>query len=182
MSSKNKPSMGQSILRQKAEMAFTTTPAQVKKMTPEEVQHLVHELEVHQIELKLQNEELQRTQLEAETARDRYATLFDFTPVGYTTLDGQGRILEANLTLCHLVGVLRSAILQKKFEQFVDPEDQPAFRLHLDTLKKKAGTHSSDVLTLRHSDTPHRVRLESCQETMESSGLESLFRIAVVGM
>ena len=180
MSSKNTPSTGQSILRQKAEAALTTTPAQVKKMTPEEVQHLVHEFQVHQMELELQNEELQRTQLEAETARDRYATLFDFTPVGYATLDGQGRILEANLTLCHLVGVLRSAILQKKFEQFVDPEDQPAFRLYLETLKKKAGTHSSDVLTLRHSDTPHRVRLESCQETEESSGLESLFRIAVV--
>ena len=180
MSSKNKPSTGQSILRQKAETALTTTPAQVKKMMPEEVQHLEHELQVHQIELELQNEELQRTQLEAEGARDRYATLFDFTPVGYATLDGNGRILEANLTLCHLVGVMRSAILQRKFEQFVDAEDQAAFRLYLETLKKKAGTHSSDVLTLRHLDTPHRVQLESCQETMESSGLESRFRIAVV--
>ncbi len=180
MSSKNKPSTGQRILRQKAETALTTTPAQLKKMTPEEVQHLVHELQVHQIELELQNEELQRTQLEAEAARDRYATLFDFTPVGYTTLDGQGHILEANLTLCHLVGVKRSAILQEKFEQFVDPEDQHAFRLHLETLKKKPGTHSSDVLTLRHSDTSHRVRLESCQEKVESSGLDGLFRIAVV--
>ncbi len=180
MSSKNKPSTGQRILRQKAETALTTTPAQLKKMTPEGVQHLVHELQVHQIELELQNEELQRTQLEAEAARDRYATLFDFTPVGYTTLDGQGRILEANLTLCHLVGVKRSAILQEKFEQFVYSEDQHAFRLHLETLKKKPGTHSSDVLTLRHSDTSHRVRLESCQEKVESSGLDGLFRIAVV--
>ena len=180
MSSKDKPSTGQSLLRQKAETALATARAQMKKMTPEEVQHLVHELQVHKIELELQNEELQRTQLEAEVARDRYAMLFDFTPVGYATLDGQGRILEANLTLCHLVGVLRSAILQKNFEQFVDPEDQPAFRLYLENLKKKGGTHSSDVLTLRHSDTSHRVRLESCHETMESPGLEGLFRIAVV--
>ena len=84
----NKPSTGQSILRQKAETALNPTRTQVKKMTPEEVQHLVHELQVHQIELELQNEELQRTQLEAEVARDRYATLFDFTPVGYATFDG----------------------------------------------------------------------------------------------
>ena len=180
MSPKKKPSTGQSILRQKTETALSTARAQVEKMTSEEVQHLVHELQVHQIELEMQNEELRRTQLEIEVARDRYATLYDFTPVGYATLDGNGRILEANLPLCHLVGVSRSDILRKKFEELVDREDQSAFRLHLESLKQKAGILSSDVLTLRHSDTPHRVRLESCQEMMESPGLANLFRITVV--
>lgn len=180
MDQQKKSSTKSDTLRQKAESALTTTRAQVQKMMPEEVQHLVHELQVHQIELDMQNEQLLQSQLEIETARDRYATLYDFSPVGYATLDGNGRILEANLTLCQLVGVVRSAILQKTFEQFVDREDQPAFRLHLESLKKTAGTHSSDVLTLRHSDTPHRVRLESCQETVESSLVANLFRIAVV--
>ncbi|MBA3964780.1 MAG: PAS domain S-box protein [Nitrospirales bacterium] len=180
MGQEKKSPSNSDTLRQKAEKAMTTTRAQVKQMTPEEVQYLVHELQVHQIELEMQNEELRQTQLETEVARDRYATLFDFTPVGYVTLDGHGRILEANLTLCQLVGVARSAILQKTFEQFVDREDQPAFRFHLESLKKSEGTHSSDVLTLRHSETPHRVRLESCLETMESPGLGNIFRIAVV--
>jgi len=180
MTSKKKTSSTLKTLRQQAEAAHETSRSQVKKMSLPEIQHLVHELQVHQIELEMQNEELRHTQLDLQQARDRYATLFDFTPVGYATLDGNGRILEANLTLCHLVGVLRKTILYEKFEEFVDPEDQPAFRLHLETLKKKAGIHSSDVLTLRNSDTPHRVRLESCLETMESSGLESFFRIAVV--
>ncbi|MGV7229937.1 MAG: PAS domain-containing protein, partial [Nitrospirales bacterium] len=180
MSLKKNPSVNPKTLRQQAEAAHETSRSQVKKMSLPEIQHLVHELQVHQIELEMQNEELRHTQLDLQQARDRYATLFDFTPVGYATLDGDGRILEANLTLCHLVGVLRKTILYEKFEEFVDPEDQPAFRLHLETLKKKAGTQSSDVLTLRHPQIFHRVRLESCLETMESSGLVSLFRIAIV--
>ncbi|MEO8324398.1 MAG: PAS domain S-box protein [Nitrospirota bacterium] len=179
MSPKKKPSAGNHPLRQKTATGLTTTREQVKKMTLEEVQHLVHDLQVHQIELEMQNEELRQTRLELEVARDRYATLFDFTPVGYVTLDGNGRILEANLTLCQLVGVSRQDILRKKFERYVDPDDQPAFYRYLDTLKQSPGTHPSDFLTLAHSHTPHRVRLEGCLETKENSGMPGLFRIAV---
>ncbi|MEO8326602.1 MAG: PAS domain S-box protein [Nitrospirota bacterium] len=180
MDQPKKSSTNSDTLRQKAEKALTTTRAQVKNMPPEEVQYLVHELQVHQIELEMQNEQLRQSQMEIETARDRYATLYDFSPVGYATLDGNGRILEANLTLCQLVGVTRSAILQQKFEQFVDRESRPAFRLHFESLKNSERTHSSDVLTLRHSETLHRVRCESCQETVESPLLANFFRIAVV--
>lgn len=168
------------LLRQKAEAWLTTTRAQVKKMMPEEVQHLVHELQVHQIELEMQNEQLRQSQIKIETVRDRYATLYDFSPVGYVTLDGNGRILEANLILCQLVGAIRRTILHKPFEQFLDREDQPAFRLHLESLKKSEGAHTSDVLTIRHSETRHRVRLESCLETVEFPVLANFFRIAVV--
>ena len=179
MSPKKKPAAGNNLLRQKAEMALNTTPAQVKKMSPEEAQHLVHELQVHQIELEMQNEELRQSQVDLEVARDRYATLFDFTPVGYVTLDGSGRILEANLTFCHLLGLPRRTIIHKKFEEFVEPDDQGMFRLYLETLQKKPGTQPSDILTLRHGESIHRVRLEGCLETMESSGMANLFRIAV---
>ncbi|HSF08436.1 MAG TPA: PAS domain S-box protein, partial [Nitrospirales bacterium] len=179
MSLKKKPAGGLNVLRQQAEKALTTTRAQVKKMTPEEVQHLVHELQVHQIELEMQNEELRRTQVDLELARDRFATLYDFTPVGYATLDGGGNILEANLTFCHLLGLSRTDILHKKFEKYLDPDDQPAFYRYLDTLRQKPGTHPSDVLTLRNSDLLHRVRLEGCLEPTEASGIGSLFRIAV---
>jgi two-component system, cell cycle sensor histidine kinase and response regulator CckA len=66
MKSKKTPSPRVSLLRQKAEKALTTTRAQVKKMPPEKVQQLVHELQVHQIELEMQNEELRQTQVELE--------------------------------------------------------------------------------------------------------------------
>src|SRR5512140_2162865 len=61
-------------------------------------QKLLHELQVHQIELEMQNAELHRAEAEAEAARARYADLFDFSPVGYFTLTRNGAINDVNLT------------------------------------------------------------------------------------
>ncbi|MBE0502312.1 MAG: PAS domain-containing sensor histidine kinase, partial [Desulfuromonadales bacterium] len=60
----------------------------------EETQQLVHELEVHQVELELQSEKLRRAQEKLELSRDKYSKLYDFAPVGYFTFDERGRIQE----------------------------------------------------------------------------------------
>lgn len=180
MSPKNKRATGRHPLPQKAEIGLLPSREQVKKMTLEEVQHLVHELQVHQIELEMQNEELLQAKRELEITRNRYAALFDFSPVGYVTLDdGHNCILEANLALCHLVGVSRVDLLNKNFEQYVIPDDQRAFKQYLDFLRQTQGTHRSDILTLQHAHTPRRVRLEGCLETKEPSSMARVFRIAV---
>jgi len=54
------------------------------------MQRLVHELQVHQIELELQNDELQETRAELEVAAKVHSDLYDFAPVGYLTLDSDG--------------------------------------------------------------------------------------------
>ncbi|MEE4376111.1 MAG: PAS domain-containing protein, partial [Candidatus Competibacteraceae bacterium] len=80
---------------------------------------LRHELEVHQIELEMQNRELHEKQQELELARDKYADLYDFAPVGYLTLDNQGKILEINLTAAHFLEQNRSHMLDKPFTGFL---------------------------------------------------------------
>jgi PAS domain S-box-containing protein len=153
------------MLRKKAEKALQATRRQVQSMSPEAVQSLVHELQVHQIELEMQNEELRRAQLKLEVANDRYAILFELTGVGYVTLDERGRISEANLKFCDWVGESRRSILKRKFEEFVDPFDQAAFRLYWGGLyPNKTGSATSEVLVLRHPKTPHCVRLEYCPD------------------
>jgi PAS domain S-box-containing protein len=182
MSREHNPDAYFRVLRERTELALTITRAQMKKMSREEVQHLVQALQTQHIELEMQNEELRRTKLELEITRDRYAMLFDLTPVGYVTLDEQGHILEVNITFCHLLGLVRSNLLRKKLEQFVDPADQGLFRRYLGTLKMKAGTHPSDVLTLRHAGTRYRVRLKGFLEPRESSDVANQFRLAVEDM
>ena len=88
---------------------------------------LVHELQVHQIELEMQNEELQSARAAAEEASEKYGDLFDFAPVGYFLWDAEGRILEINLAGAALVSLDRNAVIEKRFGQFVAMEHRPAF-------------------------------------------------------
>ena len=78
-----------------------------------------HELQVHEIELEMQNEELLRAKLEIEKSHHRYRELFESAPVGYLTLDGQGRICEANRAAGVLLGTPATGLQRSSFLRFV---------------------------------------------------------------
>jgi PAS domain S-box-containing protein len=111
--------------RQRASKAILsdadTTP---KTLSIAETNRLMHELQVHQIELEAQNQELLRAKQERETSRKHYFELFDLAPVGYMTLNKQGMILEANITVASLLGVVRSALVNTPLSRFILPEDR----------------------------------------------------------
>ena len=129
MKARPKPSVSRKRLRLQAERSLTTKPREVTQMSGEAVQKLVHELEVHQIEVEMQNDELRRAQLELEQERDRYAALYDFAPAAYLTLSAGGEILEANLSAGKLLGLERSRLIHQKFTRFIPAEAQDTFYL-----------------------------------------------------
>jgi PAS domain S-box-containing protein len=90
-----------------------------------------HELQVHQVELEMQNFELQKARDENEVALEKYTDLYDFAPVGYFSLDDSGRITEVNLTGAALLGVERSRLINRPVVRFVAPVSQPGFLLFL---------------------------------------------------
>src|SRR5512139_412160 len=95
-------------------------PAQSTTDIPlQEALNLLHELEVHQIELELQNEELRRAQQELHASRDRYADLFEFAPVGYFMLDRHFQIVEANITGSRILDMERRDLVSKRLTMFV---------------------------------------------------------------
>ncbi len=96
-----------------------------------DLEHLAHELQTHQAELEAQNRELVEMQHELEAARDRYADLYDFAPVGYLTFDGSGNVLEINLTGASLLGAERTRIVGKPFFIWIAKESVPDFYKHL---------------------------------------------------
>jgi PAS domain S-box-containing protein len=96
-----------------------------------EEKRLIHELQVHQVELEMQNEEMRGAQSELEESRGRYKELYDFAPVGYVTLDQFGLILESNLTAATLLNVTRAALIGKHIQSFMDRESADAFHLFL---------------------------------------------------
>ena len=127
-------------LRRQAEerlRASEARPAEVASAT--DARALVHELQVHQIELEMQNEELHRARTEAEEASEKYYDLFDFAPVGYFLWDREGRILEVNLAGAALLGLDRSVASQKRFGQFMASEYRGPFA---DFLTRVLAAHS----------------------------------------
>ena len=119
-----------SDLRKRAETSLQEKPSahpDVSTLPTEELQMLVHELEVHQIELQMQNEELLRTQRELAESLNRYQDLYDFAPVAYVTLDTKGIVREANLTAVGLLGVERKLLIGKPLSSFVHELDYNAY-------------------------------------------------------
>jgi hypothetical protein len=83
-------------LRSKAEELLAEKKGHKKKLAME-IDELIHELEVYQIELEIQNENLVKTQIQLEESRSDYKELYDFAPVGYFTFDRNWVIKRANL-------------------------------------------------------------------------------------
>ena len=98
-------------------------------ISPAAARVMLHELREHQVELKMQNEELRRTQIELEAARSRYFDLYDLAPVSYFTLNETEDILEANLTAATLLGVDRRELPGRSIQQFISPADQDIYYL-----------------------------------------------------
>ena len=117
-------------LRRRVEEITALTPESVDALSPDEARKLVHELRVHQIELEMQNEELQRVQVELDATRARYFDLYELAPVGYCLLSEEGLFLKANLTAANLLGTARGALIKQPITRFILGEDQDIYYRH----------------------------------------------------
>lgn len=128
-----------------------------------EEKRLYHDLQVHQIELELQNRELRETHGALELARDRYADLYDFAPVGYLTLDTKGVITEINVTGSALLEAPRPTLLGAPFVHYVDRASQALFFNHLKRSREQSeiGNVVTEIALQLNSGMPRLVELES---------------------
>ena len=122
----------------------------------------MHELLVHQIELEMQNDELRRSQLEIEALRARYYDLYDQAPVGYCSLDDQGRILEANITAASMLGRSRQELSRCGFSDFIAAADQDYYYLHC-RLPTIATSQSCELRLLDRAQTECWTHLSTSQ-------------------
>ncbi len=114
--------MDDGSLRAKAEKQLQQKPK--ADTTDRPAGELVHELQVHQIELEMQNEELRQAHVLMEEMRDRYVDLYEFAPLGYITVNREGEIAEINLGAAALLGVDRSKLINRRFSAFVSDQDK----------------------------------------------------------
>ena len=157
-------------LRQRAEKELQKQHVDGRCVSPEETQLLHHELEVHQIELELQNDELRRVQAVLDASRTRYFDLYDLAPVGYCTLDAKGLILEANLTAATLLGVARGALVQQPLSRYIPGEDANIYYLHRKKLVETGGKQVCEVRMSSKNSAVFWGRLEMTATQDDKSG------------
>ncbi len=158
-------------LRRQAEIIAQRKKIQSSKdletFSSEEIRQIFHELQVHQIELEMQNEELRRTQDELSIVKERFFDLYDLAPVGYVTVSENGLILEANLTAATLLGVARGALIKNPISLFILKEDQDIFYLHKTKLIQTGNPQSYQLRMMKKDGTIFWANLESTVELDE---------------
>jgi len=148
-------------MRQRAEARLLQTSQDIPRTVWENTQ-LLHELQVHQIELEMHNEELRYAYDEADALRERYADLYDFAPVGYFTLDAQGVIVNLNLAGAVLLGIKGSQKGRHRFAAHVVASDLPAFAtFHEAVLKAGQKLVCEVVLSATSQRSEATVRIEA---------------------
>jgi len=135
---------------------------QVEPETTENTARLMHELQVHQIEFEMQNDELVRARGEAEAQRKRTTDIYEFAPMGYFTLDARGHILDLNLAGARLLNIDRALKNQHRFAAFVAEEHLPLFNHFIEEALTADGKRICEVALAAVGQRPRElVRIEA---------------------
>jgi PAS domain-containing protein len=168
------------VLRQQAERKLREQSPLAEQPSSEiDARALVHELQVHQIELELQNEELHRTQAQAQAALDKYTDLFDFAPLGYFQLTQDGAVREANLAGAALLGSDRSLVVSWRFGVWVAPACRQIFANFCETVLASDTKQTCEIQLLCQGRGAQDVQLKGLAAP-DQAGLEKTWRLAVL--
>ena len=162
MKQDKKQSVEASKLRRKAEDSMQTDPAEMQlPRNQAETLRVLHELQIHQIELEMQNAELRQARDEAERALEMYSDLYDFAPVGYLTFDRDGLISSANLTVAKLLGMERSRLTGRRFSSFLGANASSNFITFIDRVFASQSKETCEVALQSGENPPHFARIEA---------------------
>lgn len=153
---------GYARLRRQAEVFLKEKKGQNAEIEKHELLETVHELEVHQIELELQNKELRRTAEELEAARNEYFELFDSAPVGFVILNKQGKIEQLNKVAAGIFDRSNGFLIGQPFSNLIHPDDLSRYLNLLKTSIEsglKGGKNSLDLKLWKEDDNARYVRL-----------------------
>jgi len=160
-------------LRQKAEEALKKRQS-TNSFSEVDNLKLIQELQVHQIELEMQNEELVLAREHAESAMEKYVDLYDFAPSGYITLSEEGEIIDLNFSASTMLGKDRIHLKNKRFGLYVSPESLDLFNEFFEKIFRFREKQSCELLLKSSPDKPCYIHVDAlvsnetnnCQITM----------------
>jgi PAS domain S-box-containing protein len=136
----------------------------------EDVQRLVHLLQIHQIELEHQNQELRIAQEELEVSRNKYVNLFDFSPIPYFTINADGIIKEVNLSASKMFGVDRARLIGNRFLSYIPLSEKEVFASFVKNIFSTNTKQTCELKVINKSKTLFDVLLEGLviDDTLET--------------
>jgi PAS domain S-box-containing protein len=165
-------------LREAAEQRIKESTRELHALPKKDVLELIHELEVHQVELEIQNEELRQSQAELEESRQKYFELYDMAPVGYATMDRNGILREINLTGAELLGQERARLKGKRFASFLALPCRHEFDRFLRRVFASAKREETE-LTIRHGGKAPMIVFLTGAAILDSRGSETYCQMAL---
>ena len=149
------------FLRKKAEKKLETTSKELSDMSDMDVAKLVHELQIHQIELEMQNEELKNTQVMLDLSNRKYSALYNFAPVGYLTLNKDVVIRNANLTAAEMLGSEREDLIDAKLYSFIPDKEKDSLFIHIRKAFETREKQTSEIKLPGKNSAQVYVQMES---------------------
>jgi PAS domain S-box-containing protein len=166
----NRPKQAAELRRQaEAKLSERQKKAAAPPMAESDTQRMVHQQEVYQIELEMQNEELLQSCAQVEAGLRLYTDLYDFAPVGYLSLARDGAIHKINLAVANLLGVERGALINRRFGLFVSVESLPIFNAFLEKVFESRKNESCEIALLKDG---HETRWAQIEGTCIEDGRE----------
>lgn len=168
-------------LRKQAELIIEKNQSDNQRnmgvMFSEEIEKILHELQVYQIELEMQNDELRLKQLKLDTARARYFDIYDLAPVGYCTLNLDSVVIEANKTAAEMFGISRAEMVEQPFFRFILKEDQDVYYLSKKRLQETSDAQEWEMRMLRNDSEIIWVQI-TANLALDEDG-QSVFRVVM---
>jgi diguanylate cyclase (GGDEF)-like protein/PAS domain S-box-containing protein len=135
------------------------------------LQQTLHDLQVHRIELEMQNDELRRKQHDLDTLQASYFDFYDMAPVGYCTVNESGLIDRANLTTAALLGMDRALLEEQKITRFIFPDDQDIFYLMCQRIIGTREPQRCELRLAKQDGTPFWARLDALAAPSDGGAL-----------
>jgi two-component system, chemotaxis family, sensor kinase Cph1 len=157
----NRSSLDAVKLRQKAEEILKTRKFEKDLLNSEtDIHKLIHQLEVHQIELEMQNDELVMAIEKAQLTEEKYTELYDFAPTGYLSLSKKGEILEINFNAALMLGKKRSQLINRNFELFLFVDTLHCFSQFFQRIFNSLVKQNCEVIIVQGGNSPIYVNID----------------------
>ncbi len=172
MKTENKNATEQLTFRQRAEEKFKKKHfVETQDLNSSETNQLISELEIHQIELSMENEELIEANEKAEAIARKYTARYNFAPMGYFTIEKDGIISELNLRGAELLNNEHNSLLKSNFKLFITEATRPIFNSFLQRLMETRSKENCEVQFEEKGNSVRYVYIEGIRSDIENNFL-----------